>query len=138
MFFWGIGALLITIPINADTKREIESVRIQLEVTDVRTVEQVTAYLYEATDKIVALQPEAAKYLEAFKTKLAATGSLSSGEISEMVKLKQANGLLNFYDYTIPVLLLVLCGLISIFLAYKLKRADKRQGFGLELPSKKN
>ncbi|HSW68110.1 MAG TPA: MFS transporter [Bacteroidales bacterium] len=138
LFFWGIGALLITIPINADTKREIESARIQLEVTDVRTVEQVTAYLYEATDKIVALQPEAAKYLEAFKTKLAATGSLSSGEISEMVKLKQANGLLNFYDYTIPVLLLVLCGLISIFLAYKLKRADKRQGFGLELPSKKN
>ncbi len=40
-----------------------------------------------------------------------------------------------FYDYTIPILILVLCGVISIFLAYKLKQADKRQGFGLELPS---
>lgn len=39
------------------------------------------------------------------------------------------------YDYTIPILILVGCGLISIFLAFKLKQADKRQKFGLELPS---
>ncbi len=39
------------------------------------------------------------------------------------------------YDYTIPILMLVVCGLISIFLAYLLKKADKRQKFGLELPS---
>jgi len=39
------------------------------------------------------------------------------------------------YDYTIPILILVFCGVISIFLAYKLKQADKKQGFGLELPS---
>ncbi|MBU1013214.1 MAG: MFS transporter [Bacteroidetes bacterium] len=39
------------------------------------------------------------------------------------------------YDYTYPILILVGCGIISIFLAYKLKAADKRQGYGLELPS---
>ncbi|MBA7549945.1 hypothetical protein ES705_42449 [subsurface metagenome] len=39
------------------------------------------------------------------------------------------------YDYTIPILLLVVCGIVSIFLAYKLKAADQRQKFGLELPS---
>jgi MFS family permease len=39
------------------------------------------------------------------------------------------------YDYTIPIFILVICGLISIFLSYKLKQADKRQGYGLELPS---
>jgi MFS family permease len=39
------------------------------------------------------------------------------------------------YDYTIPILMLVMCGLVSIFLAYLLKKADKRQRFGLELPS---
>ncbi len=39
------------------------------------------------------------------------------------------------YDYTIPILVLVLCGVISIFLSFKLKQADKRQGYGLELPS---
>ena len=39
------------------------------------------------------------------------------------------------YDYTIPIFVLVGCGVISIFLAFKLKQADKRQGYGLELPS---
>ena len=39
------------------------------------------------------------------------------------------------YNYTIPIFVLVICGLVSIFLAYKLKQADKKQGYGLELPS---
>ncbi|MDR3235785.1 MAG: MFS transporter [Prevotellaceae bacterium] len=41
------------------------------------------------------------------------------------------------YDYTIPILLLVACGIISIFLAYKLKKADKKYGYGLEEPNMK-
>jgi hypothetical protein len=39
------------------------------------------------------------------------------------------------YDYTIPIFILVICGVISIFLSFKLKQADKKQKFGLELPS---
>jgi MFS family permease len=39
------------------------------------------------------------------------------------------------YDYTVPIFILVICGIVSIFLAYKLKQADKKQGYGLELPS---
>ena len=39
------------------------------------------------------------------------------------------------YDYTIPILMLVGLGIISIFLAFLLKKADKEQGFGIELPS---
>lgn len=42
------------------------------------------------------------------------------------------------YNYTVPILVLVLCGLISIFLAFKLKQADKRQGYGLDNPNIKN
>jgi len=38
------------------------------------------------------------------------------------------------YNYTIPIFILVICGIVSIFLAYKLKAADKKQGYGLELP----
>lgn len=41
------------------------------------------------------------------------------------------------YDYTVPILVLVFCGVISIFLSYKLKQADKELGYGLELPSGK-
>ena len=39
------------------------------------------------------------------------------------------------YDYTTPILMLVVCGVISIFLSYKLKQADRIQKFGIELPS---
>jgi hypothetical protein len=39
------------------------------------------------------------------------------------------------YNYTIPIFILVFCGVISIFLAFKLKQADKKQGYGLELPN---
>ena len=39
------------------------------------------------------------------------------------------------YDYTVPILMLVVLGGISIFLSIMLKRADKEQGYGLELPS---
>ncbi len=38
------------------------------------------------------------------------------------------------YDYTIPILLLVLLGVVSIYLSFLLKKADKRQNYGLELP----
>lgn len=39
------------------------------------------------------------------------------------------------YDYTVPVLMLVLLGVAAIILAVLLKAADRRQGYGLELPS---
>jgi len=39
------------------------------------------------------------------------------------------------YNYTIPIFMLVLLGIISIFLALQLKRADAKQKYGLELPS---
>ncbi len=39
------------------------------------------------------------------------------------------------YDYTIPIGMLVVLGVISIFLAFQLKKADAKQKYGLELPS---
>ena len=39
------------------------------------------------------------------------------------------------YNYTVPIFMLVVLGVISIFLALQLKRADAKQKYGLELPS---
>jgi hypothetical protein len=39
------------------------------------------------------------------------------------------------YNYTVPIFMLVILGIISIFLALQLKKADARQKFGLELPT---
>lgn len=39
------------------------------------------------------------------------------------------------YDYTIPIGMLVGLGVVSIFLAFQLRKADAKQKYGLELPS---
>lgn len=39
------------------------------------------------------------------------------------------------YNYTVPIFMLVILGVISIFLALQLKKADAKQKFGLELPT---
>lgn len=39
------------------------------------------------------------------------------------------------FDYTMPMLLLVVVGVLSIFFAVFLKQADAKRGYGLELPS---
>jgi MFS family permease len=38
------------------------------------------------------------------------------------------------YDYTVPILMLVVCGAVSVYLAYKLLQADRQYGYGLEKP----
>ena len=50
-------------------------------------------------------------------------------------KLEQIRAGEAVYDYTIPIFVLVACGVIAIFLAFELRKADKVQGYGLELPS---
>jgi len=39
------------------------------------------------------------------------------------------------YNYTVPIFMLVILGVISIFLAFQLRKADAKQKFGLEMPS---
>ena len=39
-------------------------------------------------------------------------------------------------DYTVPILMLVVCGIVSVYLAYELLKADKKYGYGLEKPNK--
>ncbi|MFO7574438.1 MAG: MFS transporter, partial [Bacteroidales bacterium] len=138
LFYWGIGALLIAIPVNKQTLNSIDEVRADLEVSETRSVESVSVTLDELTQALAMKEAEVdVEYVAQMQEELLSEGSLSVGSISELIKVLQKNQMLNYYDYRIPILVLVLCGLISIFLAYKLKQADKRQGYGLELPSGK-
>jgi MFS family permease len=142
LFFWGIGALLIAIPVNKETKNSIDQVRTSLVVTDDNSQQEVAAVLEDFSQQIRAKMEGTEEELEIVEKFLAGAeadlnkyGLLTSGQVSELIKQKQAIGALNYYDYRIPIFILVFCGLVSIFLAFKLKQADKRQGFGLELPS---
>jgi MFS family permease len=87
----------------------------------------IGALLYKVNPAVVSAIAEV-------RESLLAKG-LSGGEVADQIKILQLEGQLPYYDYTWPILMLVACGVISIFLAYKLKQADKEQGYGLELPS---
>jgi MFS family permease len=41
------------------------------------------------------------------------------------------------YDYTLPMLIFVSCGVLAIIVSLMLKGADKKHGWGLELPNQK-
>lgn len=56
---------------------------------------------------------------------------LANADRLDAINAKQAT-----YDYTLPILMLVGLGAVSILLAFGLKSADRRQGFGLEIPNK--
>jgi len=68
--------------------------------------------------------------LGAFFWGIGAVLDLANKENLEAIRAGQMN-----YNYTIPIFILVICGLISIFLAFRLKQADRKQGYGLELPN---
>ena len=65
---------------------------------------------------------------------LIASGMSGSDVAMRIEELKLA-GEIPPYNYTMPILMLVVLGIISIFLAFQLRRADKRQGYGLEMPT---
>ena len=46
-----------------------------------------------------------------------------------------ADGAVQKYDYTLPMLIFTCFGLLALIFAYLLKKEDKRKGYGLELPN---
>ena len=59
---------------------------------------------------------------------------LSSSEVSEQIDQMRAMGEIPPYNYFWPIFMLVILGVISIFLAFQLRKADAKQKYGLELP----
>lgn len=78
--------------------------------------------------------PKVVAAIQTAREQLVATG-LTDTEVTDRIREMRALGELAPYDYTVPILILVGCGVISIFLAFQLKRADQQQGYGLERPS---
>jgi MFS family permease len=80
-----------------------------------------------------AVNPSVIKITEDFRKGFEEAG-LSKIEIAEKIDALKLTGEIPPFDYTIPILVLVLCGVVSIFLSFMLKKSDKVQGFGLENP----
>lgn len=79
--------------------------------------------------------PEVVDKIETTRKALEAKG-LSNLQISEKLQEMQfVTHEIPAFNYTTPILMLVGLGVVAMFLAFMLKRADKKQGYGLELPS---
>ena len=79
--------------------------------------------------------PTVVAEIETARANLEAQG-LSKFEISnKLQEMQQVTHEIQAFDYTTPILMLVGLGVLAIFLAFMLKKADKKQGYGLELPS---
>ncbi len=76
--------------------------------------------------------PDVVAKLQQIRADLAAQG-LGNDLISEKMEAMRQAGTLPLYNYTVPILTLVGCGVVAIFLAFYLKRVSQR--YGLELPS---
>ena len=82
------------------------------------------------------VNPDVVAKLQQVRSDLAAQG-LNNSQISDKIVAMRLNGQIPMYNYTIPILTLVGCGVVSIFLAVYLKKASDRQGYCLEQPSNK-
>ena len=80
--------------------------------------------------------PDVVAKLQQIRGDLSAQG-LDNSQISEKMDAMRQAGTLPLYNYTLPILTLVGCGVAAIFLAFYLKKASAKQGYGLEEPSNK-
>lgn len=94
----------------------------------------LSAFYWGIGKVLDVVNPKVVRQIQETRESLMAQG-LSVEEVSSRIEEMRMAGEIPAYNYTIPILMLVVLGVISIFLALQLKRADKRQKYGLELPS---
>jgi len=80
------------------------------------------------------VNPEVVAKIQALRDQFKAMG-LSNYEISERIQELKNIGEIAPYNYTVPISLFIICGVVSIFLAIALKKSSAKRGHGLELPS---
>jgi len=80
------------------------------------------------------VNPAVVNKIQQVRAELTSQG-LADNQISEKIESMRLSGAIPVKDYTIPILVLVGCGVIAIFLAIYLKKVSNRQGYGLEEPS---
>ena len=79
------------------------------------------------------VNPKVVEKVQNIRTALTEQG-LTNTQISDKIQELRLSGEIPLYDYTIPISLFIICGVIAIFLALQLKKTSTREGYGLELP----
>ena len=90
------------------------------------------ALFFWAIGKVLDIfNPDVIEKIRIIRTQMVSQG-YNNGQITAHINELRIAGTIPSYNYTIPILMLVVLGMISILLAFLLKRADVKQGYGIE------
>lgn len=136
-FFKGIGWVLDRS--NPEVVQSIEDVRNNFKAQGLNDI-QISKLMQEMQYGVNKLSsPEISTQLESIKSTFVGQGVSTTDIASRLANIQQQIVTdIPVFDYTTPILMLVVLGVIAFFLAFLLRSSDKKQGYGLESPSGEN
>jgi hypothetical protein len=136
LFALGIGFSLVPAAMWPSLAKIVAENRLGTAYATMFTVQNygLSAFYWGIGGVLDLANPKIVQQIQATRENLFAQG-LDKVQVSDRIEEMRAAGEILPYNYTVPILMLVVLGIVSIFLAYQLKRADRKQGYGLELPS---
>ncbi|MCD6118133.1 MFS transporter [bacterium] len=136
LFSLGIAFSLVPAAMWPATSKIVPLKRLGTAYATMFTIQNygLSAFFWGIGKMVNVMNPKIVTQIQSTRDQLLADG-VSRMDIPGRIDALKASGVIPPYNYTIPILMLVALGVISIFLAYLLLRADKKQGYGLELPS---
>ncbi|MCK5737599.1 MFS transporter [bacterium] len=136
LFSLGIAFALVPAAMWPSVAKIVPEYRLGTAYATMFTVQNwgLGAFFWGIGKVVDMVNPTVIVALQDAREKLVATG-VSSVDLSQRIEEMKLAGQLPVYNYTIPILMLVGLGVLSIILSYMLKKSDEQQGYGLELPS---
>ncbi len=136
MFALGIAFSLVPAAMWPSVAKIVEENRLGTAYATMFTIQNygLSAFYWGIGRVLDLANPRIVERIQGERETLLSQG-LDKVQVADKIDAMRMAGEIPPYNYMIPILMLVGLGVISIFLAYQLKRADKKQKYGLELPS---
>ena len=136
LFALGIGFALVPAAMWPSVAKIVPENRLGTAYATMFTIQNygLSAFYWGIGKVLDVSNPTVVSKIQEVRSSLEAQG-LSGTEIASQIDSMKLAGEIPIYNYTTPILMLVGLGIVSIFLAYQLKAADKKQSYGLEMPS---
>jgi MFS family permease len=136
LFSLGIAFSLVPAAMWPSVSRIVPMKRLGTAYATMFTIQNygLSAFFWGIGKMLNVMNPAIVNQIQSIRDELISSG-VSTVDISDHIETLKAAGTIPPYDYTVPILMLVVLGVISMFLSYLLKKADKKQGYGIELPS---
>ncbi|MBU1186767.1 MAG: MFS transporter [Acidobacteria bacterium] len=138
LFALGVAFSLVPAAMWPSVARIVDEKRLGTAYATMFTIQNygLSAFYWGIGKVLDVANPKVVAQVQSVRDSLVAQG-LSPTDVSARLEEMRAIGEVAAYNYTLPILMLVVLGVISIFLAFQLRIADRKQGYGLELPSHK-